>query len=83
MVDDPLAVESRSDLATFVEALAADLVANPAGWENASLPAFLDALARYLDDLPGWCRNNAPDIDPEAAQWRLLAVTLSGASVYE
>ena len=82
-MDDPLAVQSRSDLAEFVKALAADLEANPAAWENASLPAFLGALARYLDDLPGWCRNSAPDIDPEAAQWRLMAVALCGASVYE
>ncbi len=82
-MDEPLAVQSRSDLAAFVDALAADLQANPAGWENVTLPAFLDALARYLGSLPGWCRNNAPDIDPEAAQWRLLAVALSGASVYE
>jgi hypothetical protein len=70
-------------LAAFVDALAADLEANPAGWENTTLAAFLDALGRYLDDLPGWCRNNAPGLDPEVAQWRLMAVALSGASVYE
>jgi hypothetical protein len=82
-MDEPLEVQSRSDLAAFVDALAEDLETNPAGWENTTLPAFLDALARYLDGLPGWCRNNAPDIDPEVAQWRLMAVALSGASVYE
>lgn len=78
-----MAVRSRLDLAAFVDSLAADLEANPAGWENATLPDFLDALARYLVDLPGWCRNVAPDIDPEVSQWRLLAVALTGASVYE
>jgi hypothetical protein len=70
-------------LAAFVDALAADLEANPAGWENTTLPAFLDALARYLNDLPGWGRSNAPGLDLEAAQWRLMAVVLSGASAYE
>jgi hypothetical protein len=83
MDDHPLAVQSRLDLAAFVDSLSADLAANPGDWENATLPAFLDALARYLVDLPGWCRNMAPDIDPEVAQWRLIAVALTGASVYE
>ena len=82
-MDDPLVVQSRLDLAAFVDSLSADLESNPADWENATLPAFLDALARYLNDLPGWCRNVAPDIDPELAQWRLMAVALTGASVYE
>jgi hypothetical protein len=82
-VSDPLEVHTRSDLAAFVHALAADLQTNSAGWENTTLPAFLDALAGYLNDLPGWCRNMAPDIDPETAHWRLMAVALSGASVYE
>ena len=78
-----MVVQSRLDLAAFVDSLSADLESNPADWENATLPAFLDALARYLNDLPGWCRNVAPDIDPELAQWRLMAVALTGASVYE
>lgn len=82
-MDEPLAVKTRADLSAFVDWLASDLQANPAEWENDTLPRFLDALARYLDDLDGWCRNNAPDIDPEVAQWRLMAVALSGASVYE
>lgn len=82
-MSDPLSVRTRADLSAFVDALAADLEANPNEWENTTLPRFLEALARYLDDLPGWCRNNAPAIDPEAAQWRLLAVALGGAAVYE
>ena len=80
---EPLEVHSRLDLAAFVEELLADLEAHPDKWENASLPRYLDALARYLRDLDGWCRNNAPEVDPELAQWRLLAVALDGASVYE
>lgn len=82
-MDDALSVRTRADLSAFVVALAADLAANPDGWENATLPRFLDALSAYLNDLGGWCHHNAPDIDPEAAQWRLLAVALAGAAVYE
>jgi hypothetical protein len=82
-MEEPLDVRSREDLAAFIDALLADLKARPQEWENACLPRFLDALSRYLLDLPGWCRNNAPDIDPEVAQWRLFAVALAGAQVYE
>jgi hypothetical protein len=82
-MEEPLDVRSREDLAAFIDALLADLEARPREWENATLPRFLDALSRYLLDLPGWCRNNAPGIDPEVAQWRLFAVALAGAQVYE
>jgi hypothetical protein len=82
-MSEPLDVQSRQDLAAFVDELAADLEEHPDRWENVSLPRYLDALARYLYGLDGWCRNNAPEVDPETAQWRLLAVALAGASVYE
>ena len=82
-MDEPLAVQSRADLAAFVDSLLADLNARPESWENDTLPQFLEALARYLRDLPGWCRNNAPAINPELAQWRLFAGALAGAQVYE
>ena len=68
---------------TSLLTLAGDLESNPERWENATLPRFLDALARYLDGLDGWCANNAPEIDPDAAQWRLFAIALVGATIYE
>ncbi len=80
---DPLTVRTRTDLAAFVLELSEDLEQRPDGWENPSLDRYLDALARYLDDLPGWCRNVSPEIDPEEAQWQLFAVALAGAAVYE
>jgi hypothetical protein len=80
---DVMVVRSRTDLANFVNDLAIRLKRDPASWENTTLPAFLDALERYLHDLPGWCQNNEPGIDPEIAEWRLMAVALAGAAVYE
>jgi hypothetical protein len=77
------AVQSRTDLASFVTHLAASLEDSPTAWENTSLPSFLDAFARYLHDPDGWCRNNEPGTDPEVAQWRLFAIALAGAAVYE
>lgn len=82
-MNDATSVRSRSELAAFVATLHANLVSDPGRWENTTLPEFLNALACYLDDLPGYCHNNAPGVDPEAATWSLLAVALAGASVYE
>ena len=79
----PNEITSRRDLAAFVAELRTDFGRRPETWENADLGSFLKALARYFDDLDGWCKNNAPDIDPELASWRLFAVALAGAQVYE
>ena len=82
-MNEPLEVRSRQDLAAFVDSLADDLELHPERWENVTLPHYLEALAAYLKDLDGWCATNAPQIDPEAAHWRLFAVALAGATVYE
>ena len=80
---DPLSVRSREDLSAFVGELLADLQRSPGEWEDATLDRYLEALSAYLHDLPGWCRNVAPDVNPEEAAWRLFAVALAGAAVYE
>lgn len=81
--DEPEAVATRLDLAAFVARMADDLRDHPEQWENTTLPEFLDALSRYLIDVPGYCRNVAPHIDPDRPEWSLFACVLLGASVYE
>jgi hypothetical protein len=82
-MDQPIQVESRADLAFFVESMVDDLKKHPEQWENTTLQDYLEALARYLHDLPGWCKNVEPSTNPETAQWSLFAVALSGAQIYE
>lgn len=81
--DGPLAVKTRHDLAAFVARMADDLQDHPERWENVTLPQYLDALSRYLIEVPGYCRNVAPHVDPERPEWFLFATVLFGASVYE
>jgi hypothetical protein len=83
MLPHPKDVTSRLEMAEFVASLRRDLIARPDEWENADLIRFLDALSSYLEDVPGYCRNMAPDLDPEQASWRLFATVLMGAKVYE
>ena len=79
----PLGVVSRLDLAAFVAKLQSDLAIHPEGWENANLPSFLRALSAYLEDIDGWCKNMAPEVDSDRASWQLFAIALVGARVYE
>jgi hypothetical protein len=44
-------VRTRADLARFVEALERDLADAPGEWENPTLPRFLGAMARWLQDV--------------------------------
>ncbi|MGW0821644.1 DUF7660 family protein [Streptomyces sp. NPDC002845] len=57
----------------------------PAGrlrWENRTLDRFLDALAAWIDDSPGWYRNFAKGL-PEEGDWTFLARALQAATLYE
>jgi hypothetical protein len=80
---EPEVVASRADFAAFVDRLRADLAADPDGWENPDLDSFLEALAAYTRDVPGYIRNAGTAIDAERASWQVFALVLSGARVYE
>jgi hypothetical protein len=82
-VPNPDAITSRGDFAAFVDRLQADLAADPDGWENPDLGSFLEALAAYARDVPGYLRNVASQIDAEQPSWQLFALMLAGARVYE
>lgn len=51
------AVRTRSDLAAFVHALRADLRASEDDWENPTLDRYLEALAAWIHDMPGYFKN--------------------------
>ena len=76
-------VASREGLAQFVEYLMRDLHANPETWENVRLEDFLEALAAYIRDVPGYYQNFQMDVDPDVPSWRLFADVLAGATIYE
>ena len=81
---DPVDVDSvrtREDLATFVLALRQDLLSNPAAWENPTLERFLEALAAWCTDMPGYFRNRGAS-QPEQPGWSLVAQMLMAARVY-
>lgn len=75
-------VGSREDLAEFVRALGADLADGERQWENDRLDTYLDAVASWTEDMPGFFMNEGRDMDEEP-KWRLFAFILLAATMYE
>ena len=75
-------IGSREEFAVFVRALTENLRAHPSEWENATLPEFLEALAAWVEDLPGYFHNRGLAV-PEPPDWRTFALVLSAARIYE
>jgi hypothetical protein len=67
---DPLAVQSRADLAAFVRSLSEQ---DDATWENPRTNAFLESLAAWVEDWPN-------DLDE---RWSSFATALLAATTYE
>ena len=76
------AVRSREDLVAFVEALAADYLANGSTWENSDLASFLAAISAWSQDMEGFYGNSEEDL-AALPPWRILADILMVARVYE
>lgn len=85
---DPRAINSREELATFIQGLAADFAADAEAWENVTVGTYLDALSRWLGSADSWAKNMArlrPDLwlEPETPSWQLFALALRTAWTYE
>ena len=75
-------IQSRTDLAAFVEELAEGLRSGKVMWENADLPSYLEAMAAWIADMDGYYANIGKSC-PEEPSWRTLAEILLAASQYE
>ena len=76
-------VQSREDLASFVDALHADLLGGGVDtWENPTLDRFLEALSGWCADMPGWFKNRGEPV-PAQPNWNLVAQMMLAATVYE
>ncbi len=75
-------VDSRAALATFVRVLLSDLERGEVPWENATLPRYLEALSRWLEDMDGYYLGRGEPV-PEQPSWRTLADILMAATMYE
>jgi len=75
-------VRSCGELVSLVRELRQDYLRRGHEWENQSLDGFLEALAAWMHDSPGWYQNVGEDL-PEGGDWTFLARALQAATVYE
>ncbi len=72
-------VSNRPQLSAFILDLSRDVTAHPDRYENVDLPAFLEALSAWSEDMTG-----LPDIGADPApSWPLFARMLLAATTYE
>ncbi|MFC8078465.1 hypothetical protein ACFUN8_23345 [Streptomyces sp. NPDC057307] len=75
-------IHSREELAVLVRKLRQDFERHGDAWENNTLGDFLEALAAWVDDSPGWYRNAGEEL-PAGGDWTFMARALQAATVYE
>jgi len=73
-------VHERTELAEFVRELAAEVRSGE--FENATLESFLEALSGWIEDMDGYF-SNIGENTPAQPDWRLVAMMLRAATVYE
>jgi hypothetical protein len=82
MPGDPQRVASSHGLAAFVAALRDEHRDDPQAWENNDLASFLEALAAWIEDSPGyWQHQGQPE--PPQPDWSWVALSLRAATGYE
>jgi hypothetical protein len=75
-------LQSREDFVAFVRALGAHLQKNPEQWVNRDLPAFLEAMSAWVEDMEGYYQNRGEPM-PDQPRWQTLGQILLAATVYE
>jgi hypothetical protein len=75
-------LQSREDFVVFLRGLSADLQRNPEQWANRDLPAFLEAMSAWVEDMEGYYRGRGEPM-PEQPRWQTLGQILLAARVYE
>jgi hypothetical protein len=80
--DQSESVASSEDLSRFILRIRETLLRDPDSWENCDLSSFLEAMAAWLHDMPGYYENMGKPFSGEAS-WALFADLLAAARVYE
>ena len=75
-------VETRDDFVVFMQNLLRDWRQHPEHWENASLEAYLEAIAAWVQDMDGYHCNRG-ELMPAHLTWKSLCEILLAARIYE
>lgn len=76
-------VSDRQSFIFFLESFHQDLLINKEKWTNNTLEDFLEALARYVDEIQGFYDNTGQKLNADIASWKLFSDVMQGAKIYE
>lgn len=80
-------VTDRQSFTQFLQLFRDELVQNKNSWENKTLEEFLEAMARYSEDIQGYYDNRrietGENINADIPTWSIFADILRGSRVYE
>lgn len=81
-LDRVIAIQTKEELASFIEELGEGLVTAPEEWENDDLERFLFAMAAWIRSMDMYAKNTG-DGDVIHPSWSTFAKILCAAKVYE
>ena len=76
-------VTDRQSFVEFIELLHEDYHKNLKSWQNKNLDGFLDAIARYANDIQGYYDNTNKKVNADEPSWQVFADILKGSKIYE
>ena len=81
--EDPMDhVQTHSDVTVYVRRLLSEFRTDPQSWEINNLDSFLEGLAAWVNDMPGYYANSGQAM-PEQPTWKMFAEILAAATIYE
>ncbi|WP_342539940.1 hypothetical protein MHI39_18915 [Heyndrickxia sp. FSL K6-6286] len=75
-------VKSPEDLIKFINQLRMDLQINKGEWKNITLEDYLEALEACFNEMDEYNLYDTPILS-EQPSWKIIALTLFAASIYE
>jgi hypothetical protein len=74
---------TRENFIAFVETLRADFLSDPGKWTNKTIDDYLEAIARYAQDIQGYYDNTGQEVNADNPNWKTFSDILNGATSYE
>ena len=75
-------IETHDDFVMFMQNLLQDWRQHPDQWENATLEAYLEAIAAWVRDMDGYYGSRG-ELLPKHLTWRKVGEILLAARIYE
>ena len=76
-------IKSHKDFMKFIELLIEDYKSTGTEWENNNLEAYLEGTLSFMHNIEGYIYFNKDNIDLKQPTWRIMALILLCARVYE